>query len=129
MMPPDKYIKEWSFYHNILMDESLVRNYSGADYLFLGRPKEMIRYRIGDVVQVVEDRQAFWGVVESLPPIYDRQNHGDWTDDCYTIRYTPNQKRRVRAHHVFDLLTSRIPDYVKEYFSNVRANLEEYDED
>lgn len=119
MMSPDKYIKEWSYHYTVLTDESLVRNYAGKDYPFLGRPEGMIRYKVGDIVQVVEDRHAFWGIVGGIPPIYDGQNHGDWTDDCYTIWLNPNQKSRVRAHHVFDFLAFPMPDYVKEFFSNV----------
>ena len=123
MMPPDKYIKEWSYRYSRLEDVSLVRNYAEKDYPFLGRPEGMIRHKIGDVVQVVEGQQAFWGVVGGIPPIYDGQNHGDWTDDCYSIWLTPNQKRRVRTHHVFDFLTS-MPDYVEEFFSNVNNKAE-----
>ena len=123
MMSPDKYIKEWSYEHNYLCDESLVRNYAGKDFPFLGRPKGMIRHKIGDIVQVVEDRQALWGVVGGIPPICDGQIHGDWTDDCYTIWLTPNQKRMVRAHHVFELLTFPIPNYVYDYLSNINFKI------
>ena len=118
LMSPDKYIKEWSYKHSLLEDESLVRNYAEHEYPFWGRPKEMIRFNVGDIVQVVDDRQSFWGVVRETPPIFDGKKHGDWTDDQYTIWLSPNQSCRVPSHHVFHPLSFRIPDYVKDFFSN-----------
>lgn len=119
MMSPGTYIKEWAYEHNLLKDESLVRNYAENDYPFLGRPKGMIKHDIGDIVQAVDDRQAFWGVIGGLPPVYDGQNHGDWTDDQYTVWLAPNQSRRVRAQHVFKSLTLHMPDYVREHLDSI----------
>jgi hypothetical protein len=100
MMPPGTYIKEWTYEHALLADESLVRNYAERDYPFLGRPQEMIQHSEGDIVVAVEADHAFWGVVGGLPPIYDGHEHGDWSDDQYLVWSAPGHHHHIRAHHV-----------------------------
>jgi len=111
MMPAGTYVKEWTFVHALLEDESLVRNYAENDYIFLGRPKEMIHHSEGDIVVVVEDNRAFWGVVGGLPPVYDGQGHGDWSDDQYLVWSAPGHHHHIRAHHVLHPWSS-IPSFI-----------------
>ena len=118
MMPTDTYIKEWTFEHALLADESLVRNYAKRDYHFLGRPKEMIRHKVGDIVVAVEGDHAFWGVVGGLPPVYDGQEHGDWSDDQYLIWSAPEHHHHIRAHHVL-CPWSVIPDFITPLLENI----------
>lgn len=113
MMDPHDYIKEWTYLYSFLEDESLVRNYCTSDYPFMGRPKEMIRHKVGDIVMVLEGNNSFWGVVYGVPRIYDGKPHGDYSDDQYTIYTSAGVHYHCLAHHV---LSSGLyaPEYVEE---------------
>ena len=77
-----------------------MRNYAERDYPFLGRPEEMIQHGEGDIVVAMEGDHVFWGVVGGLPPVYDGQEHGDWSDDQYLIWSAPGHHHHIRAHRV-----------------------------
>ena len=113
MMRPADYIKEWLYYGGgRLVDESLVRNY-GSMETFLGRPKEMIRFNVGDIaIELGEDGSSYWGVVASVPPIYDGRNHGDYSDDQYAFYTSEHNHTHVLAHRL--IRPWRIPDYITE---------------
>lgn len=111
MLEPYSYIKEWTYVGSRLIDESLVRNYGLWNYPFMGRPKEMIRHKVGDIVMVVEGNYAFWGVVAGVPRTYDGKPHGDYSDDQYTIYTSNNCHSHCLAHHV---LEASVPEYIEE---------------
>ena len=117
-MPIGTYIKEWTFEHALLADESLVRNYAERDYPFLGRPQEMIQHSEGDIVVAVEADHAFWGVVGGLPPVCDGQEHGDWSDDQYLIWSAPEHHHHIRAHHVLHPW-SPVPSFITPLFEGI----------
>ena len=120
MMEPHSYIKEWTYVGSLLEDESLVRNYALQSYPFMGRPKEMIRHKVGDIVMVVEGGCSFWGVVASVPRTYDGKPHGDYSDDQYTVYTSAGCHSQCLAHHVLDEFA---PECVEEL---LRAELSEF---
>ena len=120
MLEPHSYIKEWTYVGSLLEDESLVRNYALQDYPFMGRPKEMIRHKVGDIVMVVEGNYSFWGVVASVPRTYDGKPHGDYSDDQYTIYTSTDCHCHCLAHHV---LKASVPECVEEL---LKAELSEF---
>jgi len=101
LMRPGTYLKEWAYKYGILISESLVRNYDESNNPFWGRPKELINHQIGNSVLVLEQGEVFHGTIVELPPLKDGQLHGDWRNDCYTIRISPTVTRSFLAHHVF----------------------------
>lgn len=112
MMNPADYIKEWLYYRGQLVDESLVRNY-GSMETFRGRPKEMIRFNVGDIaIELGGDGSSYWGVVASVPPIYDGRNHGDYSDDQYAFYTSEHNHTHVLAHRL--IRPWHIPDYIEE---------------
>ena len=119
-LKPHSYIKEWTYDGKFLIDESLVRNYALQDYPFMGRPKEMIRHKVGDIVMVVEGGCSFWGVVASVPRTYDGKPHGDYSDDQYTVYTSAGCHSQCLAHHVLDEFA---PECVEEL---LRAELSEF---
>lgn len=120
MLEPHSYIKEWTYVGARLIDESLVRNYALQDYPFMGRPKEMIRHKVGDIVMAVEGGCSFWGVVASVPRTYDGKPHGDYSDDQYTIYTSTDCHSHCLAHHV---LKASVPECVEEL---LKAELSEF---
>ena len=138
MMPSWHYLKEWTYIYNSLHDESIVRIYDEYSYPFFGRPKEMVRFRQGDIVMVPEGNSGHWGIVyapplskerimqanmacnERLEPITGtlllRQSYFDWSDDNYAI-LTSNKNyeashENIIAHHVLPAL--QVPDFVRD---------------
>lgn len=116
MMRPFDHIKEWLYYRGLLVDESLVRNYEYDDNFletFRGRPKEMIRFKVGDIaIELGEDGSSYWGVVASVPPICDGKNHGDYSDDQYALYTSEYNHSHVLAHRLVH--PQHIPDYIEE---------------
>ena len=116
MMNPSDYIKEWLYYRGQLVDESLVRNFDyDGKFLetFRGRPKEMIRFNVGDIaIELGEDGSSYWGVVASVPPICDGRSHGDYSDDQYAIYTSEYNHTHVLAHRL--VRPRHIPDYIEE---------------
>lgn len=112
------YIKEWLYYRGQLIDESLVRDYDYDGHnleTFHGRPEDMIRFKVGDIaVELGGDGSSYWGIVASVPPIYDGKNHGDYSDDQYTFYTSEDCHRHVLAHRLVHPI--HIPDYVQELF-------------
>ncbi len=130
MMPSWHYLKEWTYIYNSLHDESIVRNYDEYSYPFFGRPKEMVRFRQGDIVMVPEGNSGHWGIVYA-PPLSkerimqanmainerieamtgercERFSVADYSDDSYVI-LTCNKDyiashEHVLAHHVLPAL-------------------------
>ena len=116
MMNPSDYIKEWLYYRGQLVDESLVRNYDYDDHFletFRGRPKEMIRFNVGDIaIELSGDGSSYWGVVASVPPTCDGKNHGDYSDDQYAFYTSEYNHSHVLAHRL--VRPWHIPDYIEE---------------
>ena len=116
MMQPSDYIKEWVYWRGLHIDESLVCNYEYDDNFqeaFRGRPKEMIRFNVGDIaIELGEDGSSYWGVVASVPPTCDGKSHGDYSADRYTIYTSEHNHRHVLAHRL--VRPWRIPDYIEE---------------
>lgn len=111
MMEPMDYIKEWLYYRGSLIDESLVRNYSSLE-TFRGRPKEMIRFQVGDIAIELGDGSSCWGVVASVPPVYDGKNHGDYSDDQYAFYTAERNHGHPLAHRL--VRPWYVPDYIEE---------------
>ena len=116
MMHPSDYIKEWLYCRGLLVDESLVRNYDYDDNAleaFRGRPKEMIRFNVGDIaIELGEDGSSYWGVVASVPRTCDGKSHGDYSDDQYAIYTSEYNHTHVLAHRLVH--PRHIPDYIEE---------------
>jgi len=72
---------------------------------FKGRPKEKIRHQIGDIVECLEGRHIFLGIVAALPPTpEDNYTILDAMDDCYVILPYSDDKDdhfHVPCTHVF----------------------------
>lgn len=115
-MDPHACLKEWTYVDGVLHDETIVRNYDLDNNRFYGRPQEMIRHKVGDIVVVAEGGNAHWGIVCSLPPtpeevkkVNDRSiakgriNEGDslldYSDDCYIILLL-DEKYKVSHEHI-----------------------------
>ena len=122
-MYPTDYVKEWS-YNSFLrvVDETLVRNYNPKENPFFGRPEEMIRLKIGDVVKVFSRDNAYWGIVCALPftpkEASERKNFPfDYTDDCYVV-LTDNtgydSHEHVPSHRVIKAHSGEVPKKVRE---------------
>ena len=121
MMNPSDYIKEWLYHRGRLVDESLVRNYDYDDK-FRGRPKEMIRFNVGDIaIELGGDGSSYWGVVASVPPIYDGRNHGDYSDDQYAFYTSACNHTHVLAHRL--IRPWHIPDYIEELLRKETARI------
>lgn len=62
------------------------KNFPGENE-FVGRDKEELRFKVGDVVKYIDGDEFYTGVVYGLPPKKGRFKKGslDDSDDCYTI--------------------------------------------
>lgn len=128
-----EYIKEWSYQHGYLVDESIVRNYDERYYTFYGRPEGMIHHKVGDIVQYYYGDGLYWGIIDAVPPtieyvkeLYDRiaAEEGEslhrvpmlgWSDDSYRILISNKLEshEHIPAHHVFEPFEP-VPDFVRE---------------
>lgn len=131
---PHAYIKEWSYNGDLLVqDESLVRNYDVDTIGFYGRPPEMIRHKVGDIVNVVDDYGYHWGIVCELPMTPDEaarlnerasrrstkivgESIFDYSDDQYVIltndREYMSSHEHILSHHIFPPVITP-PDFVR----------------
>ena len=64
---PGASIREWIYKGDCLLSESLCCNNFGAEK-FMGRPAELIRFKEGDLVNIVYDDCLSAGIVVSSPP-------------------------------------------------------------
>lgn len=133
-MGADAYLKEWTYVNEWLHDESIVRNYDVNNNRFFGRPKEMIRHKVGDIVIVVDGNNAHWGIVYALPPtpeeaklkndraltkghVYEDRSMLDYSDDSYIILISDGcylaSHQHIQAHHVIPSLNIEVPDIVR----------------
>lgn len=133
MMLPNDYLKEWTYVHGLLRDESLVRNFAEEENPFGGRPKEMIRFKKGDIVMIPDRHEGHWGIVYDTPitPEYIKEVNDriesetgvrgtkfsgmDWSDDQYTILTNGEDymasHEHILAHHVLPAV--HVPEYVR----------------
>lgn len=133
-MPVNSYLKEWTYDGFYLQDESIVRNCDPEENKFFGRPKEMIRHKIGDIVIVAEGNDAHWGIVYALPPtpdyvknlndnalakghVYENGSMLDYSDDCYIILTNDGDymqsHEHILAHHIVSEWGIRVPENVE----------------
>lgn len=109
MMQPNDYIKEWTYVHGLLLDESIVRNYDEDENPFIGRPQEMIRFKKGDIVMIPDMNNGHWGIVCETPvtPEYikgvnerieretgikgNKYSNMDWSDDHHAAPWPRQQ--------------------------------------
>lgn len=135
MMQPDDYLKEWTYVHGLLRDESLVRNFAEEENPFCGRPKEMIRFKRGDIVMIPDGYDGHWGIVWGTPltpenieemdkraqrkfgDIGKVLSRKDWSDDQYTILTSENSHEHILAHRV--LPAWDVPEYVRKNLDNL----------
>lgn len=131
MMQPNDYIKEWTYVHGLMHDESLIRNFAEEENPFCGRPKEMIRFKRGDIVMIPDTYNGHWGIVWGTPvtPEYTKEVNDrieretgvrgtkfsmmDWFDDQYTILTNGEDYMalQILAHHVLPAWS--VPEYVR----------------
>lgn len=133
MMQSTDYIKEWTYVNGLLVDESLVRNFAEDENHFCGRPKEMIRFKKGDIVMIPDSYKGHWGIVWGTPltPEHikeatnrieremdirgDKFSMMDWSDDQYTILTNVKgcmvSHEHILAHHVLPAV--HVPQYVR----------------
>lgn len=133
MMQPGYYLKEWTYVHGLLRDESVVRNFAEVENPFCGRPKEMIRFKRGDIVMIPDRHEGHWGIVYDTPitPEYIKDVNDrieretgvrgnkfsgmDWSDDQYIIltngEYYMASHEHILAHHVLPAM--HVPKYVR----------------
>ena len=64
---PDAHIREWIYKGNCLLSESLCCHNYGTEK-FMGRPAELIRFKEGDLVNIVYDDKLSAGLVLATPP-------------------------------------------------------------
>ena len=64
---PDAHIREWIYKGNCLLSESLCCHNYGTEK-FMGRPAELIRFKEGDLVNIVYDDKLSAGIVVLTPP-------------------------------------------------------------
>lgn len=64
---PNAHIREWIYKGNCLLSESLCCHNYGAEK-FMGRSAELIRFKEGDLVNIVYDDCLSAGIVVSSPP-------------------------------------------------------------
>lgn len=64
---PNAHIREWIYKGNCLLSESLCCLNYGTEK-FMGRPTELIRFKEGDLVNIVYDDKLSAGIVASTPP-------------------------------------------------------------
>lgn len=128
MMQPEDYLKEWTYIHGILHDESIVRNYDEENNPFFGRPKEMIHFKRGDIVMTTDGLRGHWGIVCGTPfcaentevrKRAENQKYSkgviqkDYSDDSYIIIHNSDgDHEHILAHHV--LPARDVPDFVRE---------------
>ena len=92
-----------------LLDENLVPVQWASEILdtrFLGRPEEKVRFRVGDLVEVLYGNTVALEIVAALPRspewVNERRKtypdfHLDSSDDCYyALGYSNNGKQRCR---------------------------------
>lgn len=132
-MAPTDYIKEWTYgwdTKHTPIDETLVRNYDLDRNPFMGRPKEMIRHKVDDIVIVYNDGEAYWGIVCALPPTPEEVKENpertlDYSDDCYTIITSDtglNSHEHVPSHRVMKADWLRPPKRVVELLKEALKN-------
>ena len=74
-----------------LLDECLISEYGDVGNLekFYGRPAEKIRFKVGDIVEVLQGDEVSLEIIHRNPPILSDKCVGDSVDDCYfTIQHT-----------------------------------------
>ena len=149
MMQPNDYIKEWTYVYGRLHDETLVRNYDEEENPFYGRPKEMVRFKKGDIVMIPDIYKGIglWGIVWGTPISQEKaqkvnerfkrrtgisENNFsvlDWTDDQYTILTDVKDKmvshEHILAHYV--LPASHVPEYVRNILEKAVQTWDEED--
>ena len=139
--------RESSFYRNERPQKCFSFNADGElnDFVALdefgwyrGRKKETIRFKVGDIVEVVEGGYADLGIVGALPPTTDTYHRMeedseecehpshflDAQDDCYLV-YTLGEvgsHTHPVCYSVFPP-THAVPDKI---VAQLRANIEEY---
>lgn len=130
MMQPEDYLKEWTYIHGILHDESIVRNYDEKNNPFFGRPKEMIHFKRGDIVMIPDGLSGHWGIVGKQPFSTEKtcetnaanaaddsstgkHTQKDYTDDSYIIIYnSDSDHEHILSHRVIPAVN--VPDFVRE---------------
>ncbi len=128
MMQPEDYLKEWTYIHGILHDESIVRNYDEENNPFFGRPKEMIHFKRGDSVMTTDGLRGHWGIVcgtpfcaenteenkrVELPKVSTGLVQKDYSDDSYIIIHNSNgDHEHILSHRVIPAVD--VPDFVRE---------------
>ena len=128
MMQPEDYLKEWTYIHGILHDESIVRNYDEENNPFFGRPKEMIHFKRGDIVMITDGLRGHWGVVcgtpfcakntevnkrVELPKVSTGLVQKDYSDDSYIIIHNSNgDHEHILSNRVIPAVD--VPDFVRE---------------
>lgn len=139
MMQPNDYLKEWAYVNGLLHDESLLRNFAEDENPFFGRPKEMIRFKKGDIVMIPDGYDGHWGIVYGTPITPDeikevndrieretgirgtKFSRMDWSDDQYIILTNEGEymgsHEHILAHHVLPAL--HVPKYVRKNLDNL----------
>ncbi|MCQ2191644.1 MAG: hypothetical protein MJZ23_02110 [Paludibacteraceae bacterium] len=126
----DNYIKEWTYVHGKLVDESIVRNYDERNNPFPGRNESMIRFKRGDIVMIPDGYSAYWGIVWGCPLTIEKvqemldsfiEKYGEYIstleygDDQYTILTTgegfEGGHEHILAHTL--LPATAVLDYVR----------------
>ena len=143
MMNASDYLKEWTYNYCLLLDESLVRNYCEEENPFLGRSKDKIRFRHGDIVMVPDAYSAHWGIVCEVPPteeqvekIHDKEKRTgtrgyglDWSDDNYIILTSDEgaaSHEHILAHRVLPAPLRAIPAFVESKLKEGLCKADEY---
>lgn len=147
MMYAADYLKEWTYCHGLLFDESLVRNYCEDEFPFLGRPQEMINFHHGDIVMIPDTYDGHWGIVCEVPPTIERvkahnerveKEHGKqvanlcslgWSDDSYVILTSDEgyvSHEHIPAHHVLPTPLCGVPAFVEK---KLKEGLHKVDEE
>lgn len=97
---PDAHIREWIYKGNCLLSESLCCHNYGTEK-FMGRPAELIRFKEGDLVNIVYDDRLSAGLILSTPPtdIEVMQRYEEFCKD-----FTPKSKatRDWETYRAFD---------------------------
>lgn len=94
------FIREWIYKGGRLLSESLCCHNYGAEK-FMGRPAELIRFKDGDVVNIVYDDRLSAGMVLSKPPT-DTEVMQRYEEFCKDFTPKSEATRDWEAYRAFD---------------------------
>lgn len=118
-MPVNYYLKEWLFFYDKLQDESVWQNCTPENYIYSRRPKEKIRFSVGNIVSFIDDGICKYGIIAGTPVSKEDNlsaSEYNFTHNQYKIILSADGfEKQIPAQRVFEeCYNPYILDVIKE---------------